>query len=265
MTTRIFAWNPRPFIFNGRLRKVLPLKRKNHVNNFGDLLGPLIVSGLLKARGMGDRVAAGRDLTLFSIGSVLHFARTGDVVWGTGVNGKVEPGAHTFTDLDVRAVRGPLTRSFLLERGIDCPPVYGDPGLLVPKVMPHLVELAGDKKYALTVIPNLNDLPSYEASDSLVSPILPVEAVLERIAQSELVVGSSLHAIIVAEALGVPARLVATSRESPFKYEDYYRGSGRTEFEMAATVADAVRLGGEQPLDFDPDPLMQAFPYDLWE
>ena len=48
----------------------------------------------------------------------------------------------------VLAVRGPLSRNYLLENGVDCPDVYGDPALLFPKYYkPHIY-----KKYKLGII-----------------------------------------------------------------------------------------------------------------
>lgn len=49
-----------------------------------------------------------------------------DTIWGTGINGKVSEDLHKFEKLDVRAVRGPLTRNYLISKGINCPEVYGD-------------------------------------------------------------------------------------------------------------------------------------------
>lgn len=83
------------------------------------------------------------------------------------------------------------------------------------------------------------------------------------IAASKLVVGSSLHAIVIAESFGVPARLVASGSESLFEYQDHYEGTGRPDFQVAPTIEDAMWMGGEN-FDWDPVPLVNAFPIDLW-
>ena len=261
----LFSWNPRPYVFSGRLRRVLPLRRRSRVNNFGDLLGPVVVEHLARSAGIDlatPRVGDGR--TLFSVGSVLHFAQNGDVLWGTGRNGKIEAERHVFTSLDVRAVRGPRTAAFLRERGITAPEIYGDPGLLVPEVFPHLREIAAAPTREVSIVPNLHDFPRYRDVPGVVNPQWELATVLEHIAASSLVVGSSLHGIVVAEALGIPARLIAPEHEDPFKYHDYYEGTGRRSFTPAADVASAVSAGGEEPPSLDLAPLREAFPADLW-
>ena len=98
----------------------------------------------------------------------------------------------------------------------------------------------------------------------MIDPRRGVREVLGRIAASHFVVGSSLHAIVVAESLGIPARLVSSTVEPDFKYRDYYAGTGRAGFTAAATVTEAIRMGGERPPVWDRDALLDAFPSDLW-
>ena len=233
------------------------------INNFGDLLGPLIVRRVLAMHNIDSR-SARYDRRLLSIGSVLHFARDGDVIWGTGVNGKKSDIDYTFQSLDVRAVRGPRTREFLIDRGVAAPGVYGDPALLLPVVAPELARCALTKRYPLTVVPNFNDLAQYGSTHSLLDPRSPIDVCLRRIAHSELVVGSSLHAIIAAESLGIPARVVSSPVEDRFKYEDYYLGTGRGAAIIAESVDEAVEMGGERAMSFDATRLLRAFPLDLW-
>ena len=265
MTVTVVHWNPALPVVPGRLGRLLPLRRRP--DNFGDLLGPVVVDELVRRRGLAE---PGRPARLLSVGSILRLARDGDTVWGTGANGKSLTLAHDFTDLDVRAVRGPLTRDFLRGRGVDVPEVYGDPGLLVGRLWSRS-ELAGDRpRRAVTVVPNLHDVaglrrhPAALAGHHLLDPRSPLEDCLGTIAASAMVVGSSLHGIVVAESLGIPARLVVPGTEPLFKYEDYYAGSGRTTFRPAGSVAEAVALGGEPPVDWDPGPLLDALPVDLW-
>jgi pyruvyltransferase len=258
-SVEIFHWNPRRPARGRVLRRLRWLDRP--LNNFGDLLGPVVVEAMLRRLGLRPEDAVA-DRQLLSVGSVLHFAQPGAVVWGSGVNGKIPAERHRTADLDVRAVRGPLTRRFLADRGVEVPAVYGDPALLLPILLPDLRRSRPTR--TLTVIPNLNDAATAAPVDGFVSPRGRLRGVLEAIASSELVVGSSLHAVIVAEALGIPARLVRSEAESDFKYADYYAGTGRPGFEAAASVQEAIAMGGEPPISWDPQPLLDAFPADLW-
>lgn len=249
-----------------------PVRDGAPVNNFGDVLGPTIVSRLVARWGLEAPEPGPADPTrlLVGTGSVLHLAPAGSVVWGTGVNGKkvreswaVPPG------LDVRAVRGPWTARLLRERGLEVPEVYGDPGMLLPYAMPELVALRASATEEVLVAPNLNDRSELgEQAAALGLPVLdPVEhldLVLRRIATSGLVVGTSLHAIVVADALGVPARLVRSEHEPAFKYRDYLAGTGRWTEPVAPTVASALELGPHPAADLDRDALLEAFPADLW-
>ncbi len=143
--------------------------------------------------------------------------------------GKCPPNSHTFTFLDVRAVRGPHTRGFLQDRGINVPEIFGDPALLLPHVAPELLNAAQHKRHKVTIVPNMEDLRlhrSLRLVPNVLNPRSGLRRCLYRIVRSELVVGSSLHAIIVAEAFGIPARVVESKVEHHFKYADYYAGNG---------------------------------------
>jgi pyruvyltransferase len=261
-----FQWNPR--------RKRLPYLRPRH-NNFGDLLGPVVVREMITRLGRLDSAAnpaRSPGHKLMTVGSVMHFAQDGDTVWGTGVNGKVRPDEHLFGRLDVRAVRGPRTRAWLENAlGIDVPAVYGDPALLLPRLIPSLGEAGVRKRRSLSVIPNMNEASKYKSHPDFVSPRRSVREVVSAIASSDRVVGSSLHAIVLAEAMGVPCALVRSSVESPFKYADYFEGTGRFDaetfdsFDSALAHVDRVDVDSYAPLQaWDAQPLMAAFPADLW-
>jgi len=244
------------------------------VNNFGDLLGPLVVDLLLGRHGVAGTSSGRRSRAtttrLLSVGSIMHFARDGDTVWGSGVNGKVPLHAHSAHSLDVRAVRGPLTARWLREkRGIEAPPVYGDPALLIPTLLPGLKQV--EKTASLTVIPNLNERETYASHPAYLDPRGAPLDIVRHIASSEVVVASSLHGFVIAEALGVPAALLKTDHEPAFKYLDYLLGTGRdsvpmfTSVERALDHARGLDPDRDDPLaNWAPDRLIESFPSDLW-
>jgi pyruvyltransferase len=235
------------------------------VRNVGDLMGPVVVRAL--AREFDLPRAPGRP-GLLTVGSILHLARDGDVVWGSGLNPK--PGGEPVaTRLDLRAVRGPRTAALLAGHpGSAVSAASGDPALLLGALFPHLVRTDRERTHPLTVVPNLNELAgiSPAARRGVLNPRGHPRHVLRTIASSRFVVGSSLHGVILAEALGVPARAVRGRSESTLKYEDYYLATNRDpEVELADDVADALNRGPATPPDWDPRPLLSAFPRDLWE
>lgn len=259
----VFSWNPRRPLVPGRRGSRLVTPRR--IDNFGDLLGPVIVAGLLDSIPVPAVQPAADAPRVLTVGSVLQFARDGDVVWGSGVNGKSLAAMPREPRLDVRAVRGPLTRRALLERGVPVPEVYGDPALLAPLLFPGLRRLADRKVRGTLIAPNLNDAAGLRHRPDVLDPQRPLADCLREIAQSERVVGSSLHAVIVAEALGIPAVAVASAAEHPFKYDDYYGGTGRAGARLAADLDDAVRPAAAVPApQWSPEPLRAAFPSDVW-
>lgn len=254
---KVVHWNPRRHLGTSRLARSLPRVRR--VNNFGDLIGPLVVGQL--ARSLPGR---GHDRRLVCVGSILHFAKDGDVVWGTGRNGKITDAEHTWTNLDVRAVRGPRTRAWLLGRGIDTPAVYGDPGLLLPTVFPKFAASVVREKRGVTVVPNMNDAATWRDVDGFLDPTARLWTCIRTIAESSHVVASSLHGIIVAETFGVPVSLMLPEAEDLLKYRDHFEGTGRELPHASTTLEEALDNPAPPLAEWDPQPLLDAFPRDLW-
>lgn len=231
--------------------------------NFGDHLAQVVVDATLARRGFMREEESAAPARLFSIGSVLHFAQDGNTVWGSGVNGKIAEERHRFATLDVRAVRGPRTAEFLRARGINVPDVFGDPALLLPHLFPGRFVPTGED--GPIFVPNLNDLGSFESPVPVVSPLRGWNYVVSRIVRSRLVLASSLHGLIIAEAYGIPARYVRLAdHEGTFKYEDYYGGTGREGAGEVTSIQAGLEKGGRDTAVFSPDRLLEAFPYDLW-
>lgn len=254
---KVVHWNPRASLGTGRILTRIHVGRR--VGNFGDLLGPLIVRRIRDSLGIEGSLTRGRRL--LTVGSILHLAREGDVVWGSGINGKMLQ--HPYPPLDVRALRGPLSAERLKRAGVEAPAVYGDPALLIPQLWRD-EELAITRRSGGTVlVPNLHDRPGFpaDALDPRADPLSCVRA----IASASLVVSSSLHGLVVAEAYGVPAVLVASSTEPTFKYEDYYLGTGRPLPRPAATWREGLETAPAPPIaDWAPETLLGAFPADLF-
>ena len=67
--------------------KIFRFRPKNGLN-FGDELGPYIVKHILNHLNLKS-YPTNCDINFFSIGSVIHFSNHADIVWGSGINGKV--------------------------------------------------------------------------------------------------------------------------------------------------------------------------------
>ena len=262
----VVYWNalrPHPNPVLRRAPRRISRRFDQPARNFGDLLAPQIVSLMLQRAGLPPSTPPHRRL--LTVGSIMHYARTGDVVWGTGRNGKMVEAAHTFEALDVRAVRGPRTREWLLARGVRCPEVFGDPALLLPLLRPDLTELSQQRRYRVTFVSHVDD-PRQRVPRGVhvLSPRADVETILRTLVRSELVIATSMHPVIVAEAFGVPARSIVNRSEPEFKFSDYFLSTARPDYVRASSIAEALALGGEQPPVIDLEPLLASFPIDLF-
>jgi pyruvyltransferase len=239
------------------------------ISNFGDHLSLILVERIVQTPVQPCHIRFPNSIKLLAIGSILSAAANGDIVWGSGVNGKnLALSYYHFTHLDVRAVRGPLTRQFLMEKfHIKVPEIYGDPALLFPYFFPEF-EKAQFPSYHYLIIPHYSEeklFPKELFGNHVVYPTEPWDVVIRKILNSQFVISSSLHGIIIAEAYGIPSRLLRVTKNEPlFKYQDYYLGTNRPHFQFATSVEEALRMGGESPFKCDLEALYQAFPFEFW-
>ena len=109
--------------------------------NLGDSLAPVIYQWMLernKTVKLDGRTAGGGILHLMTVGSIVNMGEFDAVVWGSGVLSfgvlKEVYEKSAFRRLDIRAVRGPITRAILENAGYHVPELYGDPGVLMPLI-----------------------------------------------------------------------------------------------------------------------------------
>jgi pyruvyltransferase len=257
---RVVFWNPRLRISN--LPVVYRIPRLRRVNNFGDLLGPLIVSRICELQKLNHSDSDKRRL--LTVGSIINVeARAGDVVWGSGIHGNLLPLRNPIPHLDIRALRGPLTARVLQQSGLGVPEIYGDPALLIPKLWSDS-ELGIHRQSGGTLhVPNYEDIAS--APNGALDPRGNPFDIVRKIASAKLVIANSLHAIIIAESYGVPTIVVASPSQRLFKYEDYFEGTGRSLPRVASDWNSASRSTPSPPIkNWDHASLLRAFPADLW-
>ena len=180
--------------------------------NLGDYLARVVVEFMLQKRGLSLDSHVKGIKHLNSIGSNLLLSFQDATVWGSGIERR-DPAykrinllhSRPFRKLDVRAVRGPLTRDFLMELGHFTPPIYGDPAILMPMIYNPKVE----KQFDFMIIPQYyteSDIRNGEYDKLLISMMTSdYMSVINKIKSCKKIISSSLHGIILAESYGVPA------------------------------------------------------------
>lgn len=235
--------------------------------NFGDALSPIVIHLLT-----GEKVKHldfNSDCERISaVGTILHsFSNNTLHVWGTGldVTRNIRNADKKFfdprdmnIDYKIHAVRGRITEAALSCFGVSVSGVYGDPAILLRKMLKTYV---GDKKNGkIGVICHLTELEDYSPesfvkeglkryrfdSDNfkLINPItnpdpLSVVEKVKEIAECSYILSASLHGLIIAEAFNVPCAMLSSSvsksdRFSVFDYNeridhrfrDFYSGMG---------------------------------------
>ena len=189
------------------------------------------------------------------IGSTIDMlCRTNTDVWGAGIiNGnnplKIKP-------RKVYAVRGPLTRAKLLEEGIECPEIYGDPALLTPLYY----RPDKQKRYKYGIISHVSNqatVANLSINGKHISECADVRIinlgqyihwhdVIDQVCECESILSSSLHGLIVAEAYHVPNVWIEFGKPligGHYKFHDFFMSIHRDR------EKPVVIQGGIMPID----------------
>lgn len=194
------------------------------LSNFGDELAPVLVEA---ATGRRVKWTPMPDAEACVIGSILDpFMRvnTHGLVAGAGFREfQAFPVADPTRILGVRGSTSAemlgISHATLGDPGIVAPEVYGikPRRSLKPVIIPHYRSFAckQTRQWIAT-------LSKYNAK--VVSPSLRPRAVMEAISTASIVFTSSLHGLIIADSLGIPAVLTnfdSSDPEPSTKYKDY--------------------------------------------
>ena len=163
-----------------------------------------------------------------SCGSIVRLCGDHALVFGSGIRSREQEVAQPF----IRFVRGPLTRERFLSEGVECPAVFGDPALVLPRVFNPRVE----KTHDLGIIPHFTEVEAVLESWALKEGEIildartnDVEAFVSQLVACRRSISSSLHGLIFSHAYRVPTRhviLTDTIFGDGTKFQDHYATMG---------------------------------------
>lgn len=212
------------------------------------------------------------------IGTLLdavNYSTPQTIVWGGGAagHGKIVPPKK------ILSVRGPLTRRYLQQKGIDCPECYGDPALILPLF--YQPENNG-KKYKLGLIPHVVDQqhPLIQEVHKHHPEILVIDLghydcwtdVIDQICSCEVIASSSLHGLIVSDTYGVPncwAEFTGNISGGYFKFHDYAASVGRDfdkplQLQTFADIDNIFSIAAQwRPIMIDRKAILNACPFKI--
>lgn len=193
------------------------------LSNFGDILTPLIFSHYNIPFEYADIEFA----DTLSTGSIAKNARPGTTVLGSGAMNQTD---YMCPEAKWIWVRGPRTRQSVLRDGGSCSDVYGDPGLLLPKIFQ---DSGINKIYDVGIVPHVRHYA--EAKEKFPNKFVinlatknPID-VLINILQCKKIISSSLHGIITAHAYAIPVAWVKFTNPiagDDIKFHDHYESIG---------------------------------------
>ena len=184
---------------------------RGHYPNFGDEITPYLIRRIANTIPESTDPMATKEKTLLTIGSILRLCGDNTIIWGSGIRDRYQ---DIKPALIIESVRGPLTRMRFHEIGCECPPIYGDPALLLPLFYKPKV----NKKYDLGIIPHSSQYEKVKTiytNDEKRKKVKvidlrtdKIEDVIDQIVSCKKTVSSSLHGIIVSNAYDIPVKWI---------------------------------------------------------
>jgi hypothetical protein len=288
--------------------------RGKRFGNMGDLFGPVIVAA---HTGQPVEYAPSTSFRqrMIAVGTIGHMQRFGRVdVWGAGFGGLQPSGFQVpagfrsppLTRFMPHALRGPFSAAILRQGGYAVPDVYGDPAWLLPRTWPGQ---GVTKRWDLGVVIHLSEVEGREPSAAARSEFLryaipeelrgsvtlintvvergidPLRTRVEDILACRRILSTSLHALVVAEAYGIPCAGfdIHAGPSGRFgvrdehvlidhRLRDFYAGMGRSdvllcrqERHLPTDWESLIRFIDQHwaPVEYDASRLLEAFPRHL--
>ena len=222
---------------------LLFFKDKKGHGNFGDELSFFITKKLINHDKYElvlnqDSKLTSIDYNIICIGSYIHVAKEGFYIFGSGVRSDppLEGNTYSYQNLNIKALRGPLSKIFLekskINKNIFLPEIYGDPALLLPKFyQPIKIHLLKDK---IGLIPHKSNYKYYENKIDksiffLINPTDPWQNIISTINSCKYIISSSLHGLICSDAYDKPNLWLDeySLSEGDFKFRDYFASQQR--------------------------------------
>lgn len=226
--------------------------------NLGDAISPLV---LAHVTGRQIVYASPQRCDGIAIGSVFtkRISKVENRTWPLTVwgSGTLQPKPCRLDKLSVvlTALRGPHTAGQI----VGCPDLpFGDPGLFVPELWPASPTPSG----RVGLIPHHSQLAMAEVAqlaavlgDAVVIDFTDpnIAATLKTLSECRLIVSSSLHGLVFADAYGIPSLFWNEGgARNEWKYRDYYAGAGREEYHAlsAAEIIAIAEKGRAEDLPF---------------
>ncbi|GEK80761.1 glycosyltransferase [Agrococcus baldri] len=187
----------------------------------------------------------------------LPLAEPGDIVWGGGLGEALERRLVAVAGVEHRGAAGPLSARAIEEAtGVPAPVATGDPLLLLPTLFPESVGAHAGATGA-AVLADLDD-PQHLALE--LDPWRAVEQLRGRAS----IVASCADGLAIADALGLPVRLVRDAGTLRAHLDDHALATGRERPRIAASVAEALEGEPLAPPRIDAPALRESFPAGLW-
>lgn len=215
--------------------------------NFGDWLSPLVFQRVGAPRKVMFMPPNGKAKTphILGLGSIMRFANSRSIVAGAGVS---QLDLAVNTKAHYVSVRGPITAQQIKEAGGPDVTSFGDPGVLMPRLMP-IARSATNGRIALVRhyahrklfvrLPDTMDEHSLMMSGAEI-----IEALITTLMGYDAVITSAMHIYIICQSYGIPCALVTFASGEDMvagdgtKYIDYARGAGVPEAAPAVIDLD---------------------------
>lgn len=239
--------------------------------NWGDKINKYLISELSgKVVLHVDDIFNLRFIPVYaSVGSIIHNLKYHNIsIWGSGlIDGKIP---NKVKLKEIYAVRGPKTRSVLIKKGLNCPKVFGDPVLLLPKLYNPKI----GKQHRIGIVPHYSDKNNKHVEHLVDQGAYFIDIygdeleVVDNIIKCDNILSSSLHGLILADAYQIPSKWIEINPliGNYFKFQDYYNSieifnEEAVKLEEGLDISQLIDRCKRKEINVDLDKLLNSCPF----